>query len=188
MRTNVRTCFAALGLVFLASAPLIASHTAAYAQNDQAPPVQQVALTEKQITGVLASSKELDAVMAKLPQDDNQQQPDPKATAQLDAVVKKHGFASYADYQTVVDNITLILSGFDPSTKKYIGTQAAIKIQMAELKADKTMSEKDKKAAMEQLTMEMNAAEPVKFAANIPLVTKYYDQLTQALQEGDQQQ
>jgi hypothetical protein len=189
MRMNARTCFAALAFAFLSSAPIvITSTTTVYAQNEEAQPVQQIALTDKQITGVIAASKELDALMAKLPQDDNQQQPDPKVTAQLDAVVKKHGFASYADYQAVIDNITLVLNGFDPSSKKYIGAEAAIKMQITEVQGDKTMSQKDKKDAMDQLNAELKAAEPVKFPGNITLVTKYYDKLGEALQEGQQQQ
>src|SRR5438045_2206079 len=65
----------------------------------EAPAVKQIALTEKQIQGVLAAQKDVDAITDKLP--DNAK-PDPKVDAQLDAVAKKNGFASYDEYNTVV--------------------------------------------------------------------------------------
>src|SRR5882672_10010018 len=74
----------------------------------EAPPMKQMALTEKQIEGVLAASKDMDAITDKIP--DNAK-PDPKVDAQLDAVAKKNGFASYAEYNDVVDNISMVLAG-----------------------------------------------------------------------------
>src|SRR4051812_27418835 len=45
------------------------------------PPMKQMALTERQIEGVLAASKEIDAITDKIPQN---AKPDPKVDAQLD--------------------------------------------------------------------------------------------------------
>src|SRR5207237_3099974 len=108
----------------------------------EAPAVKQMALTEKQIQGVLAAQKDVDAITDKLP--DNAK-PDPKIDAQLDGVAKKNGFASYAEYNSVVDNISMVLGGFDPATKKYVGAEAVVKAQIAQVQADKKMSAKDKK-------------------------------------------
>ena len=72
------------------------------------PPVKQMALTDKQIEGVLSSSNEMDAITAKLPEN---AAPDAKAMAQLDAVAKKHGFASFDDYSNVTDGMTHIAAG-----------------------------------------------------------------------------
>ena len=88
------------------------------------PPLKQMALTDKQIDGVLAAQKDMDAITQKLPPN---APPSPKAVAQLDAVAKKNGFASYDQYNDVVENITLVLSGFDPVSKKYVGFEAATK-------------------------------------------------------------
>ena len=87
-----------------------------------------MALTDKQIQGVLAASKDMDAITEKLPEN---APPDAKVTAQLDAVAKKNGFASYDDYNDVTDNIGLVIAGFDPATKKYVGNEAVIKAQIA---------------------------------------------------------
>src|ERR1044072_4768586 len=87
---------------------------AAAAKQQPAPPPapappKQMALTEKQIEGVLAAENEIDAITAKVPQN---AKPDPKVDAQLDAVAKKNGFASYAEYDDVTDNINLVMGGF----------------------------------------------------------------------------
>ena len=118
-------------------------------------PVKQMALTEKQVQGVLAASKDMDAITAKLPEN---AQPDAKATAQLDAVAKKNGFASYDEYNNVTDNIGLVMAGFDPATKKYVGNEAVIKAQIAQVQADKKMSAKDKKEALADLNEALKSA------------------------------
>jgi len=150
----------------------------------EAPTVKQIALTEKQIEGVLAASKDVDAITDKIP--DNAK-PDPKVDAQLEAAAKKNGFASYDEYNTVVDNISLVLGGFDPATKKYVGAEAVIKMQIAQVTADKKMPAKDKKEALADLNGALKSPQPaIENKGNIDLVGKYYDKLADAL--GDDQQ
>ena len=145
----------------------------------QPPAIKQIALTEKQIQGVLAAQKDMDAITEKLP--DNAP-PDAKVTAQLDAVAKKNGFASYDEYNDVIDNISLVLGGFDPATKKYVGSDAVIKAQIAQVQADKKMSPKDKKEALADLNDALKSPAPaIENKGNIDLVTKYYDKLADAL-------
>ena len=150
----------------------------------EAPTVKQIALTEKQIEGVLAASKDVDAITDKIP--DNAK-PDPKVDAQLDAAAKKNGFASYDEYNTVVDNISLVLGGFDPATKKYVGADTVLKAQIAQVQADKKMPAKDKKAALADLNEALKSPPPaIENKGNIDLVAKYYDKLAEALGEGEE--
>ena len=150
----------------------------------QPPTLKQMALTDKQIEGVLAAQKDMDTITEKLP--DNAP-PDAKVTARLDAVAKKNGFASYDEYNDVIDNISLVLGGFDPATKKYVGSEAVIKAQIAQVQADKKMPAKDKKEALAGLNEALKApALPIENKGNIDLVGKYYDKLADAL--GDDQQ
>jgi len=196
MREFVRPVAAALSIACLAAAMASVSTGSALAQAkpaqqmapaqgmQQPPPVKQIALTEKQVEGVLAAAKDMDAITDKLP--DNAK-PDPKVTAQLEGVSKKYGFASYDEYNNVVDNISMVLGGFDPATKKYVGTEAVIKAQMAQIQADKKMSAKDKKDALADLAQALKAPEPpIQNKGNIDLVTKYYDKLAAIM--GDDQQ
>jgi hypothetical protein len=150
----------------------------------EAPVVKQIALTEKQIEGVLAASKDVDAITDKIP--DNAK-PDPKVDAQLDAAVKKNGFAGYDEYNTVVDNISLVLGGFDPATKKYVGADTVLKAQIAQVQADKKMPAKDKKAALADLNEALKSPPPaIENKGNIDLVAKYYDKLAEVLGEGEE--
>jgi hypothetical protein len=149
-------------------------------QQQAAPPLKQMALTEAQIQSVLAAAKEMDPIEEKMDDD----KPDPKITAQLNGIAKRYGFASYDDYSLVVDNINLVLGGFDTTTKKYVGAEAVIKTQIAEVQADKKMSAKDKKEALEDLNDALKTPAPaIENKGNIDLVTKYYDKLAEALSE-----
>jgi hypothetical protein len=199
MREFVRPIAAALSVACLAAAIAIASAGEALAQARQVPQptapapqaapaqqpaVKQIALTDKQIEGVLAAQKEIDAITAKLP--DNAT-PDSKLTEQLEGVARKNGFASYDEYSNVVDNISIVLAGFDPATKQYVGTEAVIKAQIATVEADKKMSANDKKEALAELNDALKSpVPPIENKGNIDLVAKYYDKLADAL--GDDQE
>ena len=192
MREFVRPVTAALSIACLAVSMASLSSGSAMAQAKMAPAPQamaqpelkQIPLTEKQVEGVLAAAKDMDAITEKLPENTK---PDPKITAQLEAVAKKYGFASYDEYNDVVDNISMVLGGFDPTTKKYVSTEAVIKAQMAQIQADKKMSAKDKKDALADLGQALKAPEPpIQNKGNIDLVGKYYDKLAAIM--GDDQQ
>ncbi|MGO4717412.1 hypothetical protein [Bradyrhizobium sp. 2TAF24] len=144
--------------------------------------MKQIALSDKQVEGVLASQKEMDAITDKIPQA-AQDKPDPKVQAQLDAVAKKHGFASYGEYSDVVDNISLVLSGIDPKTKAFTQPPEALKKQIAAIQADAKMPAKDKKAALDEMNAALKSTPNVQFPDNVAVVTKNYDKLSAALQE-----
>ncbi len=205
MRDYVRPVAAALGIATLTLAISVAAHSGAFAQAKQQqmapapkqapaqaapaqpapePELKQIALTDKQVESVLAAQKDMDAVTDKLP--DNAP-PDPKIDAKLDDVAKKFGFANYPDYSNVVDNISLVLGGVDPATKKYVGAEAVIKAQIAQIQADKKMSAKDKKETLADLNEALKQKQPeVANKGNIDLVLKYYDKLNEAFGDSDQ--
>jgi hypothetical protein len=192
-----------LGVVLgLAGMIAVASSTASFAQAKQAPkqapakaakqepapppapaPPKQIALTEKQIEGVLAAQPEMEKITEKVQPN---AKPDPKIEAQLDAVAKKNGFAGYADYDDVIDNINMVLSGFDPQTKQYVGPEAVLKAQIAAVQADKKMPAKDKKQALDEMNAALKTPAPaIENKGNIDLVAKYYDKLSDALGKDD---
>jgi hypothetical protein len=204
MREFIRPAAVALSVACLAASMAIVSSSGAWAQAKQAPKpapapaakqqaapppaqdiaVKQMALTDKQIEGVLAAAKEMNAITEKLPEN---AKPDPKITAQLEASAKKNGFASYDEYNNVVDNISMVLGGFDPATKKYVGAETVIKAQIAQIQADKKMPAKDKKEALADLNDALKSPPPpVENKGNIDLVGKYYDKIVAVM--GDDQQ
>ncbi|TYL91971.1 hypothetical protein FXB40_26285 [Bradyrhizobium rifense] len=195
MPALLRPALTAFGVACLVSVTALGSSGAAFAQAkqqpapaqqaapEQTPTLKQIALTDKQLDGVLAAQKDMDAITEKLPENTA---PDAKVIAQLDGVAKKHGFASYDDYNNVVDNVSLVLGGFDPTTKKYVGAEAVLKSQIAQVEADKKMPAKDKKEALDELNQALKTPAPaIENKANIDLVGKYYDKLVAAL--GDDQ-
>ena len=203
MREFVRPVAAVLSLACLAAAMAVVSTGGAWAQAKQAPAkqmapaqaapppaqdiaVKQMALTDKQVEGVLAAAKEMDAITEKIPEN---AKPDPKVDAQLEAVAKKNGFASYDYYNNVTDNIGMVLAGFDPATKKYVGNETVIKAQIAQVQADKKMSPKDKKEALADLNEALKYPAPaIENKGNIDLVAKYYEKLADALDDDDDEE
>jgi hypothetical protein len=204
MREFIRPAAVALSVACLAASMAIVSSSGAWAQAKQAPKqapapaakqqaapppaqdiaVKQMALTDKQIEGVLAAAKEMNAITEKLPEN---AKPDPKITAQLEGIAKKNGFAGYDEYNNVVDNISMVLGGFDPATKKYVGAETVIKAQIAQVQADKKMPAKDKKEALADLNDALKSPPPpVENKGNIDLVGKYYDKIVAVM--GDDQQ
>jgi len=195
MRAFARPLAGALSIVCLTAAIAVFSNDSALAQAKQAPnqmaspqaappATKQMPLTDKQIDGVVAGQKDIEAIMEKMP---HSGKPDPKVIAQLEAVAKKNGFAGYGEYANVVANITLVLAGFDPATKKYVGPEAVIKSQIAQIEADKKMSAKDKKEALADLNEALKTPEPpVENKGNIDLVAKYYDKLADLLGQDQQ--
>jgi hypothetical protein len=141
--------------------------------------VKQIKLTDKHIQGFMAAYED----MAKLYDGANPDKPDPKVDAQAAALAKKNGFASLAQYDDVATNITMIMSGIDPQTKKFTEPPEQIKNEIAALKADKSVPEAGKKEGLAQLEAALKNAKPVQFKENIALVLKYFDQLTPFMQE-----
>src|ERR1700750_2035076 len=128
MRAFIRPVVTSLSIACLAAVLAVLPSGGALAQGKMAPApaapaaqpqLKQIALTEKQIDGAVAASKEMDPITSKLQPN---AKPDPKVIAQLEGVAKKNGFASYEEYNNVMDNIGLVFSGIDPATKKYVGS------------------------------------------------------------------
>jgi len=141
--------------------------------------VKQVKLTEKQIQGFIAAHED----MANLYHDADPNKPDPKIEAQAEAVAKKNGFANLAEHDLVTMNISIIMSGIDPETKKFTEPPEQIRQQIASLKADKSVPGAEKKDYLAQLQGALKNAKPIQFKENIALVLKYFDKLPPLMQE-----
>ena len=142
--------------------------------------VKQIKLTEKHIQGFMAAYEDI----AKVYDGAESDKPDPKVEAQAAAVAKKHGFASLAQYDDVSMNISMIVSGIDPQTKKFTEPPEQIKNEISALKADKSVPEAEKKEGLTQLEAALKTSRPIQFKENIALVLKYFDQLAPIMQVG----
>jgi cell division protein FtsB len=165
---------------FLAAA-LFAFALASFPGAAFAQAVKQVQLTDKQIENYIASQKEMSALIQKM-QGGAADKPDPKVEGQLEATAKKYGFANMAEYDSVADNISLLMSCIDPKTKAFSEPKVALQRQIDQITANKSIPEVQKKEMLGDLSEQLKAAEPIKFASNIELVKKYYDKLDAAMQ------
>ncbi len=173
---NRRDFLSALFSALLALA--LFDHGAATAQEA----VKQIQLTEKHIQGFMAAYEDI----AMLHDGANSDKPDdPKVEAQAAVIAKKNGFASLAQYDDVLTNITMIMFGIDPQTKKFTEPPDQIKKEIAALKADKSVPEAEKKDDLAQLEALLKNTKPIQFKENIALVLKYFDQLAPFMQAQD---
>ena len=169
MKTVVRA--AAIAAAFFISFAGIAS-----AQQDAAPP--QIALTDQQVQGFITATPEITKITEKL-----QAEPDKKTQAQLDAIAKKAGFASFDEYGTVSANVSMVMQSIDPKTKKFGDPKAMMQAQIAQLQADKKMKPAEKKEALAELNQALKDIKPIKNQGNIALVEKNYDKIAPLMQE-----
>jgi hypothetical protein len=167
-----------LGLLFSAPLALALFHPGAATAQE----AKQIKLTEKHIQGFMAASKD----MAKLYASANPDKPDPKVEAQAAAVAKKNGFASLDEYDDASMNISMIMSGIDPQTRKFTEPPEQIKKEIAALKADKSVPEAEKKEDLAQLEASLKTAKPIQFKENIALVLRYFDKLAPLMQDSNQ--
>ena len=81
----------------------------------------------------------------------NPDRPDPKLEVQAEALVKKNGFASLAEYDDVSTNIAIVLSGIDQQTKTFTEPPDQIKKEINSIKANKAIPEAQKREDLAQL-------------------------------------
>lgn len=177
MQQVVRVAFAAVVAgIFLS----IASFATAQQQAGLPPAVKQIQLTDKHIESFIAAQKDMGPILEKIQGNTSDQLPANIQTA-LEAAAKKHGFKDFADYDEVVGNITMIMAGIDPKTKTFTEPSVAIKKEIADVTADKSIPAADKKQILEELNEALKSAQPIQFPSNIELVKKYYDKIDAAL-------
>ena len=139
--------------------------------------VKQVKLTEKHIAGFIAADDEMAKIYGA-----NVDNSDPEVRAQGEAVAKKNGFASLAEYDDVSTNIAILMSHIDAKTRKFTEPPERVRREIAALKADQSVSEDAKKETLAELETALKGAKPIAFKENIALVTKYYDKLLPLMQ------
>ena len=98
--------------------------------------------------------------IAKLYDGAESDKPEPKVEAQAAAVAKNNGFASLAQYDDVLVNITMIMSGIDPQSKKFTEPPEQFKNEIAALKADKSVPAAEKQEGLTQLELHSKTQGP----------------------------
>ncbi len=172
LRTHLLAAsLAMVALTSLALSSALAQGSAAVTQDQ---PIEQLVLTESQIKALITAQKSIDALGEPVEEERSDD-----GLAKLNAAVKKHGFTDFAEFSKVLDNVVLVLTGIDQQTKTYVGPDELIKRQIADIKADQSLSAEDRRDVLTELEASLTQLPPaVQFKENIALVLRYYDQLS----------
>ena len=161
--------------------PTIAAVAVVFASLPTSAPAQvattQIMLTEKHIEGFIAVQKDMSQVIEKIQSAAFSDSADAKYKAQLRATAKKRGFKNFADYEAVAANISMVMAAIDPQTKEFTDPQSAIKKELEDVTADKTIPDNQKKQLLKELNSAIKSAQPIQFSTNVELVQKYYDKI-----------
>jgi hypothetical protein len=142
---------------------------------------KQVELTEAMVTNFIAAQKDFAPLASKLAEAGDS--PDPALQKQLEDISKAHGFASFGEFEDVGANITIVLDGLDRSTGTYTDPLEKMKKELEDIKADATIPAEDKKLAVDDLTQEIAAAQPLKYTGNIDIVKKHISAIEELIPE-----
>lgn len=167
--------FMALMLGFAAS---VSGSTAQEAAD--APEFTQLQLTDQHLKSFIAAQTDLAAISKRIEAAGDKD--DPKLDADLEALAKKHGFETFEKLEDVASNIMFVLDVTDPKSGEFKDPKDDIRGEMAEVKADKTISAEEKKKRQAQLEEDLAAVPELKFKGNIAIVNKYRQALEKAMQ------
>jgi hypothetical protein len=170
--------FASTALAQGRQAPAAQAPVSKQAAEPESAAAEQIVLTESLVQGFISVAPEINKITASL-----QAEPDQKTIGQLENLSKRAGFASFDAYQTVAANISMVMQGIDPNTRKFGDPKAMIRAQIKEVQADKKLKPAEKKEALDELNAALKDVQPIRNRGNIALVEKNYDQLAKLMQE-----
>lgn len=160
---------------------LSAGVACAGALNASAQEFKQIELTEKHVTSFIAAQKDFAPLANKLIEGGDE--PDAALVKELDEIAKKHGFASFDEFEDVGANITLILDGLDRSSGEFTDPIEKMKKELEDIKADNSIPADDKKLAVDDLTQEIAASQPLQHKGNIDVVKKHIAEIEALIPE-----
>ncbi|CCD97860.1 conserved hypothetical protein [Bradyrhizobium sp. STM 3809] len=133
----------------------------------------QIKLTEKQIIGLLAAADEINQIREN--SHDGFYQTGPETTAKLDAAARKYDLSGYDEFKTIRANVIQVFTGYDDVTKRYVGREQLIRLQVARIKADRRIPANEKVHEIEITEAQRQCTIPaIRFRSNIDLVHEHY--------------
>lgn len=166
-----------LALVVGLSAGVASAGTLSAAAQD----FKQVELTDQKVTAFIAAQKDFAPLAGKMVE--GGESPDAALTKELEEIAKKHGFASFAEFEEVGANITVVLDGLDRTTGTFTDPIEKMKKELEDIKADDSIPAEDKKLAIDDLTQEIAASKPLEHKGNIEVVKKHVAEIEALIPE-----
>jgi hypothetical protein len=143
-------------------------------------PIKQIKLTETQVSNFVSAQPDLATVAGKLQQAGND--PDAALRAELDGIAKKHGFASFGELDDVAANIAIVMAGLDAQSGNFTDPVDALKKELADVTADASIPEKDKKQLVEELGDAIKTTPPLEHKENVDIVKAHRNEIEKALE------
>src|SRR5262249_6888628 len=147
----------AIRMVAMVTAALLAIAFTHFSHLAAAQTAKQIQLTDKHIEGFIAAQGEIPAVTERI-EDQTLEKLDPVLQAELEAIAKKHGFTSYAEYDDVAATISMVMAGIDPQSKEFIEPKTAIQRENDEGEADASIPQREKKQKLGEVAERQRAA------------------------------
>jgi hypothetical protein len=142
--------------------------------------IKQIKLTEQQVSGFVASQKDLAAIAPKIQAAGDK--PDAALQTELEAIAKKNGFASFSELDDVAANISIVMAGLDPQTGNFTDPIEALKKELEDVKADATIPEADKKQLVSELEEAIKTTPTLQNKENIDIVKAHRAEIEKSLQ------
>lgn len=143
-------------------------------------PVKQIKLTDAQVKNFISAQPDLATIAGKLQEAGNE--PDAALQAELNGIAKKHGFADFSELDDVAANISIVMAGLDSQTGVFTDPVDALKKELAEVEADSTIPEKDKKQLVDELSAAIKTTPPLEHKENVDLVKAHRQEIEKALE------
>lgn len=143
-------------------------------------PIKQVKLTDAQVKSFIAAQPDLAAVAPKLQEaGDNI---DTALQSELDGIAKKHGFTDFTELDDVAANISIVMAGLDSKSGEFTEPVEALKKELADVTADSSIPEDDKKQLVEELNEAIKTTPHIEHPENVEVVKAHRAEIEKALQ------
>lgn len=161
----------------------VASFGAAVAAQEPTGDLRQIELTDGMVKGLIAAQPDLAAVAKRL--ESMPEDAQVSVEKELNEIATKHGFTDFNQLDEVSANVQLVLDGIDPESGEYADPVKALQDELAEVKADTTLAEDEKKALVTEIEDAIGAMPPLEHPGNVALVKKYQKDIQQAMDGGE---
>lgn len=143
--------------------------------------IKQIKLSESQVKNFISAQPELAAVFPKV-RDEGGDSITPALQTELDGIARKHSFASYEELDNVAANIAIVMAGIDANSGEFTEPLEALKKELADVTADKLISEGDKKKLTSALNAAISNTPKLEHLENVDLVKAHRVEIEKALQ------
>lgn len=151
----------------------------ANAQGPNEAPVEQIKLTEAQVTSFITAQPDIARLFGQLQKSGGGS---PKLKAELDAIAKKHGFSSFVELDEVAANISIVMAGLNPDTGEFTDPVVVMKQELENVKRDKSIPGEEKEHIVAELIEAIEMSPAVLHPQNIELVRAHRKAIDQVLE------